>query len=131
MELLNAKIVGLGSDLADVERIQQSVSRYGDRFLHRVFTPGEIAYVSSKANWGERYAARFAAKEAGMKALGTGWAEGVSWHDFEVVNLASGRPTLQLYGKAAEYAAQRGARHIHLTLTHTATLAMAVVILEA
>lgn len=126
-----AKIVGLGTDLAEVERIGESIARYGERFLARVFTPAEIAYVATKANQSERYAARFAAKEAGMKALGTGWSEGVSWHHLEVNSLPSGRPTLTFHGKAAEFAAALGVQHIHLTLTHTASLAMAVVILEA
>ncbi|MBY0505582.1 MAG: holo-ACP synthase [Bryobacteraceae bacterium] len=128
---LHAKIAGLGTDLADVDRIAESLSRFGGRFVDRVFTVAEIAYVESKANRAERYAARFAAKEAGMKALGTGWAGGVSWHDLEVVNEVSGRPTLRLHGRAAEYAARMGTRHIHLSLTHTPVMAMAVVILEA
>ncbi len=131
MEILNAKIVGLGTDLAEVDRIHHSITRFGDRFLHRVFTPAEIAYVSTKANRSERYTARFAAKEAGMKALGTGWAEGVTWQDLEVTNLKSGQPALRLHGKAADHAQRLGARHIHLSLTHTATMAMAIVILEA
>lgn len=131
MEFQSAKILGIGTDLADVERIEQSITRYGDRFVNRVFTPGEIAYVTTKANRFERYAARFAAKEAGMKALGTGWSGGIRWQDLEVSNLYSGRPTLTLHGKAAECAAALGARHVHLSLTHTPTMAMAVVILEA
>ncbi len=131
MDFHSAKIVGIGTDLADVERIEQSITRYGDRFVRRVYTPEEIAYVATKANRFERYAARFAAKEAGMKALGTGWSGGIRWQDLEVNNLHSGRPTLTLHGKAAEYATTLGARHIHLSLTHTPTMAMAVVILEA
>jgi holo-[acyl-carrier protein] synthase len=131
MESHSAKILGIGTDLAEVDRIEQSIARYGDRFVNRIYTPGEIAYVTRKANRYERFAARFAAKEAGMKALGTGWSGGVRWQDFEVSNLRSGRPTLKLHGKAAEYAAELGANHVHLSLTHTATMAMAVVILEA
>jgi holo-[acyl-carrier protein] synthase len=131
IDLQSAKILGIGTDLAEVDRIEQSIVRYGDRFVKRIYTPGEIAYVSRKANRFERFAARFAAKEAGMKALGTGWSGGVRWQDFEVANLRSGRPTLKLHGKAAEYAAAMGARHVHLSLTHTSTMAMAVVILEA
>jgi holo-[acyl-carrier protein] synthase len=131
MDPQSARILGIGTDLAEVDRIEQSIARYGDRFVNRIFTAGEIAYVSRKANRFERYAARFAAKEAGMKALGTGWSGGVRWRDFEVANLRSGRPTLQLHGKAAEYAVALGAKHVHLSLTHTATLAMAVVIFEA
>ncbi|MFN7922088.1 MAG: holo-[acyl-carrier-protein] synthase [Bryobacteraceae bacterium] len=124
-------IVGTGVDLAEVPRIRASIERHGQRFLDRIYTPGEIAYVERKANRYERYAARFAAKEAGMKAIGTGWRRGVTWHDFEVANLASGRPTLKLHGKAAEYAAQMGVKRVNLSLTHTAENAMAFVILEA
>ena len=123
-------IVGTGVDLAEVPRIRQAVERYGRRFIERVFTTGEIAYVERKANRFERYAARFAAKEAGMKAIGTGWRRGVRWQDFEVANLPSGRPTLRLHGEAASVAENLGVRHIHLSLTHTAELAMAHVILE-
>ena len=126
-----AKIVGLGTDLAEVERIAQSLARFGTRFTERIFTAQEIAYVERKANKAERYAARFAAKEAGMKAIGTGWQHGVKWHDFEVSNQASGAPRLALHGQAAAFAARLGARHVHLSLTHAQTLAMAIVILEA
>jgi holo-[acyl-carrier protein] synthase len=123
-------ILGIGTDLAEVERIAASIRRFGDRFLRRICTPGEIAYVTRKSNAAERYAARFAAKEAGMKAIGTGWSRGVTWHDFEVVNQPSGRPTLRLSGVAAEVAGKLGTQRISLSLTHTATMAMAVVILE-
>src|SRR5580658_5588583 len=98
-------IVGTGIDLCEVERMERAMAApHGTRFRERVFTAGEIAYAESKANRGERYAARFAAKEAGMKALGTGWRDGLRWQDLEVLNLASGRPTLRLHGKAAEIA---------------------------
>jgi holo-[acyl-carrier protein] synthase len=123
-------IVGTGVDLAEVPRIRASVERYGQRFLERIFTPAEIAYVERKANRFERYAARFAAKEAGMKAIGTGWRRGVRWQDFEVANLPSGKPTLRLHGVASEVAAGLRVRVISLSLTHTAELAMAHVILE-
>jgi len=123
-------IVGTGVDLAEVERIQHSIERYGERFVKRVYTPGEIAYVERKANKYERYAARFAAKEAGMKAIGTGWRRGVRWQDFEVANLPSGKPTLRLHGVAAEVAARLGVKHISLSMTHTAQQGMAFVILE-
>ena len=126
----SAKILGIGTDLAEVDRIEQSIVRYGDRFVKRIYTPGEIAYVEKKANRYERYAARFAAKEAGMKAIGTGWRRGVTWQDFEVSNLPSGRPTLRLHGRAAEVAADLGVKRISLSLTHTAANGMAFVILE-
>jgi holo-[acyl-carrier protein] synthase len=117
-------------DLAEVPRIREAVERYGARFVERIFTPAEIAYVERKANKYERYAARFAAKEAGMKALGTGWRRGVRWQDFEVSNLPSGRPTLKLHGVAAMAAERMGVKAVQLSLTHTAALGMAFVILE-
>ncbi|MCC6859033.1 MAG: holo-[acyl-carrier-protein] synthase [Bryobacterales bacterium] len=123
-------ILGAGVDLAEVDRIRCAVSRFGERFLRRIYTPLEIAYVERKANRFERYAARFAAKEAGMKAMGTGWRRGVTWQDFEVANLPSGRPTLRLRGRAAEIAAGMGVKAISLSLTHTSGLGMAHVILE-
>jgi holo-[acyl-carrier protein] synthase len=122
-------ILGSGVDLCEVPRIEAAIVRYGRRFLERVFTSREIAYADSKANRFERYAARFAAKEAGMKALGTGW-HGVAWRDFEVVNLPSGRPTLKFHGKAAEIAGKLGVHRVALSITHTKQQALAVVILE-
>jgi len=123
-------IVGTGVDLAEVARIRESILRFGARFTGRIYTPAEIAYVERKANRYERYAARFAAKEAGMKAIGTGWKRGVTWRDFEVSNLPSGKPTLRLHGVAGEIAAKMGVRNVALSLTHTAELGMAHVILE-
>jgi len=123
-------ILGTGVDLAEVPRIRASIERYGARFTERIFTPAEIAYVERKANRFERYAARFAAKEAGMKAIGTGWSHGVRWQDFEVANLPSGKPTLRLHGVAAQVAERMGVRHVSLSVTHTADLGMAHVILE-
>lgn len=123
-------IVGSGVDLCEVARIKDAITRYGRRFLERIYTAREIAYAESKANLFERYAARFAAKEAGMKALGTGWRGGVGWRDFEVINLPSGRPTLQLHGIAAEYAQKLGVENISLSMTHTSVQAMSIVILE-
>ena len=123
-------ILGTGVDLAEVPRIRAAIERHGARFIERICTPAEIAYVERKANRFERYAARFAAKEAGMKAIGTGWKRGVLWRDFEVTNLPSGQPTLQLHGVASQIAQQLGVRRISLSLTHTAELAMAHVILE-
>jgi holo-[acyl-carrier protein] synthase len=123
-------IVGSGVDLCEVARIKDAIERHGRRFLERVYTDREIAYAERKANLYERYAARFAAKEAGMKALGTGWRGGVKWRDFEVANLPSGRPTLQFHGKAAEFAKALGVETISLSITHTSVQAMALVILE-
>jgi holo-[acyl-carrier protein] synthase len=124
-------IVGSGVDLCEVPRIENAIARHGQRFIERIFTEREIAYAESKANRYERYAARFAAKEAGMKALGTGWRGGIRWRDFEVANLSSGRPTLRFYGKAAEIAEKLGVRGVALSLTHTAAQALAMVILES
>jgi holo-[acyl-carrier protein] synthase len=124
-------ILGTGIDLAEVDRIRASIDRHGDRFIKRIYTPGEIAYVERKANRFERYAARFAAKEAAMKALGTGWKRGVRWQDFEVANLPSGRPTLRLHGKAAEIAGTMGVRVVSLSLTHTAASGLAFVVFES
>jgi len=124
-------IVGTGIDIAEVPRIAESIARFGDRFLQRVYTEGEIRYCESKANRHERYAARFAAKEAAMKALGTGWNHGVRWRDVEVARQAGSRPTIIFHGKAAEFAAKLGAVRVALSLTHTKEQALAQVILES
>jgi holo-[acyl-carrier protein] synthase len=123
-------IIGTGVDLCEVHRIREAIERHGRRIIERLYTEREIAYAESKANKFERYAARFAAKEAGMKALGTGWRGGIAWRDFEVTNLRSGRPTLAFHGKAAELAEKMGVRNIALSMTHTSVQAMAQVILE-
>jgi holo-[acyl-carrier protein] synthase len=123
-------IVGTGIDIAEVPRMAQAIERFGQRFLTRVFTEGEIRYCDSKANRIERYAARFAAKEAGMKALGTGWSHGVRWRDIEVLRQPGGRPTLAFHGRAGEFASRLGVVNVALSLTHTADEAMAQVILE-
>jgi len=123
-------IVGSGIDIAEVERIARSITRFGDRFLRRIFTEGEIRYCDSKANRVERYAARFAAKEAAMKALGTGWNYGVTWRDIEVCRMPGGRPTITFHGKAAEFASKLATKHIALSISHTEQLAIAQVILE-
>src|SRR4051794_18880815 len=123
-------IVGTGIDIAEVPRIAEVIERHGERFLRRVFTEGEIAYCDSKANRIERYAARFAAKEAGMKALGTGWSHGVRWRDVEVGRQPGGRPTIIFHGKAAEFAAKLGTKNVALSLSHTVEQAIASVILE-
>lgn len=124
-------IVGTGIDLAEVPRIRQSIERFGTRFIERVFTAGEIRYCDSKANRIERYAARFAAKEAAMKALGTGWNHGVRWRDCEVVRLPGGRPTIAFHGKAGEFAAKLGVKNAALSISHTQEQAIAQVILES
>ena len=123
-------IVGTGVDLAEVARIRASIEKFGTKFVGRIYTPAEISYVERKANRFERYAARFAAKEAGMKAIGTGWRHGVRWQDFEVANLPSGKPTLRFHGVAAKFAEKLGVRNVALSITHTSEFGMAHVILE-
>lgn len=98
--------------------------------MNRIYTEHERAYALSKANAAERFAARFAAKEAAMKAIGTGWGRGVTWKDFEVWNERSGRPVLRLTGGAREVAEGIGVKGVSISLTHTAEIAFAVVILE-
>jgi len=123
-------IVGTGIDIAEVPRIAQAMERFGARFLQRIFTESEMRYCDSKANRVERYAARFAAKEAAMKALGTGWNHGVRWRDCEVTRQSGGRPTMTFHGRAGEFASRLGVKNIAVSLTHTAEQAMALVILE-
>jgi holo-[acyl-carrier protein] synthase len=123
-------VLGLGSDVIEIARIATSIDRFGDRFLRRVFTTDEIAYCLRKKNAAESFAARFAAKEAGAKALGTGISHGVSWPEIEVRREASGRPTLHWSGRAQELAARLGVRRSSVSLTHSRELAMAVVVIE-
>ena len=123
-------IVGSGIDLMEIARIQQSVERFGKRFLDRVYTAAEQAYCMRKRNAAESLAARFAAKEAGAKALGTGISRGVSWLEIEVIREAGGRPTIRFHGRAGELAERMGVAQIALSITHTATLSMASVVLE-
>lgn len=123
-------IIGSGIDLVEIERIQQSMDRHGQRFLDRIYTSAEQAYCRRKRNSAESFAARFAAKEAGAKALGTGISHGVSWLEIEVVREPSGKPTLRFHGRAAEIAASLGVARAALSITHTAHLAMASVVIE-
>jgi holo-[acyl-carrier protein] synthase len=124
-------VLGVGTDLMETKRIEVSIDRYGERFLERVFTPGEIAYcLRKKKNAAESFAARFAAKEAGAKALGTGISRGITWKELEVRREENGRPTLHLSGRAAELAGAMGVRRMQLSLTHSRELAMAVVVVE-
>jgi len=123
-------IVGTGVDIAEVERIKAAVERFGERFLRRVFTPAEVHYCMGKPNAAERLAARFAAKEAGMKAIGTGLRHGVTWQDVEVLRMPGQRPVLKFSGKAAEFAERLGCKRTHLSLSHTKEQAIAHVILE-
>jgi holo-[acyl-carrier protein] synthase len=124
-------IVGTGIDIAEVPRIGKAIERFQGRFLERIYTAGEMRYCDSKANRVERYAARFAAKEAAMKALGTGWNHGVRWRDCEVVRMPGGRPSIVFHGKAAEFAARLGVKNSALSISHTVDQAIAQVILES
>jgi holo-[acyl-carrier protein] synthase len=123
-------IVGTGVDITEVDRIEAAIKRFGSRFLKRVFTPAEVRYCTGKPNAAERLAARFAAKEAGMKAIGTGLRHGITWQDVEVVRLPGQRPMLEFHGRAAEFAARLGCKRTHLSLSHTKEQAIAYVILE-
>ncbi|TAJ05078.1 MAG: holo-ACP synthase [Planctomycetota bacterium] len=123
-------ILGIGIDLTQIERIEEVHARRGQRFLDRIYTAGEQAYCARRMRSAQSLAGRFAAKEAAMKVLGTGWARGVRWVDIEVVRAPGGPPTLLLHGRAAEHAARRGIERWHLALTHDAGLAVAVAIAE-
>jgi holo-[acyl-carrier protein] synthase len=124
-------IVGMGVDLAEVERVQVAIERRGERILRRLFTAKERGYCERSRNKFERYAGRFAAKEAAMKALGTGWRRGVRWVDLEVIREPSGRPTMALYGQSKKIAQRLGVKNIAVSITHTETLAFAQVIFES
>jgi holo-[acyl-carrier protein] synthase len=121
-------IIGLGLDATDIDRIEATISRYGDRFLQRIFTPGEIAYCSRRRVAAIHFAARFAAKEAAMKALGTGHSQGVLWRDIEVVRHA-GPPQLHFHGGAGHRLSAIGGRSSLLTITHSDDLAIAQVLI--
>ena len=124
-------ILGLGTDMIEIARIEHSLQRFGDNFLHRVYTAGEIAYCQRKLKTAaESFAARFAAKEAGAKALGTGISHGVSWREFEVTRAPGHRPELVLHGRARELADRMGITRLSLTLSHSRDHAIAVVAAE-
>lgn len=123
-------IVGMGIDIAEVERVKAAIERHGEAFLRRVYTPRERQYCEKFKNKYERYAGRFAAKEATMKALGTGWSRGGRWVDVEVVRQSGGRPTISLAGEAAKVASALGVERVALSITHTSAQAFAQVIFE-
>jgi holo-[acyl-carrier protein] synthase len=128
-------IIGIGNDVIDIERIEQTLQRYGDRFVQRLFTEVEQAKSDRRANRAASYAKRFAAKEACSKALGTGLRRGVFWRDMGVVNLPTGQPTMKLTGGAARRLAEITPRgmvaRIHLTITDDHPTAQAIVIISA
>ena len=123
-------IVGVGTDICNVARMERMAEKYGPRFLDRVFTPEEQQRSRKKAGTAERLAARFAAKEATMKALGTGWACGIKFLDIRVSNEFGGRPAVTLVGEAAEWAKSRGVERIHVSLSHERDQAIAFVVME-
>jgi holo-[acyl-carrier protein] synthase len=124
--------VGIGTDMIEIERIERTIARFGTNFLERVYTPGEIAYCQRKVKTsGESFAARFAAKEAGAKALGTGISRGVAWKELEVTRGPGERPKLRLHGRAAEIAAGLGVTRLALSLSHSREHAIAIVLAEA
>src|SRR5262245_27924496 len=124
-------IVGIGIDVIQNERIGESLTRFGSRFVNRIYTEIETGYCNNCADPAIHFAARFAAKEAAFKALGTGWAAGVTWKDIEVQRLPSGQPTLHLSGEALARATSMGATRFHISLTHDQLVSCAVVILES
>jgi holo-[acyl-carrier protein] synthase len=123
-------VIGIGTDVIEIGRVEGSIERYGERFLERIFTAQEIAYCRQKKSSAESFAARFAAKEAGAKALGTGISRGISWKEIEVRREPGERPTLHWSGKAAERAEALGVTRTALSLTHSRSVAMAVVVVE-
>ena len=123
-------ILGIGHDLVELERIRKAIEQYGERFLARCFTEEEQRFCGLQRDPAPGLAARFAAKEAGAKALGTGIDRGIGWCEIEVRRQQGQRPTLHFHGRAAEIAGQMGVRHVHLSLTHARQLAGAFVILE-
>jgi holo-[acyl-carrier protein] synthase len=126
---MSTNIIGLGMDATEIDRIEATIERYGDRFLRRIFTDGEIAYATRRRNPAPHFAGRFAAKEAAMKALGTGHSQGVLWRDIEVVREPGGPPRLRFHGGAHRRFTQLKATGSLLTITHSQTLALAQVLL--
>lgn len=119
------RIIGHGIDIVEVSRISEMLAEHGQRFLDRCFTPGEQAYADSRKGRDEHLAARFAAKEAVLKALGTGWRDGIAWTDVEVALEPSGRPTVRLHGETARVAREAGISDWFISLSHTRALAQA------
>jgi holo-[acyl-carrier protein] synthase len=117
-------------DIAEVERVKAAIERHGEAFLRRIYTPGERAYCEKYRNKYERYAGRFAVKEAAMKALGTGWRKGIRWVDIEVERPKGGKPLLVLHGVAKARAEEMGVKNMAMSITHTEEQAFAQVIFE-
>ncbi len=124
-------IIGIGTDLIEIARVRRVMEGYPERFMNRMFTPGEQGYINTYADPAPRAAGRFAVKESVMKALGTGWSSGVRWRDIEVIRHPSGRPDVQLHGRAKEIFEKRGGKRILCTITHSEEMAMAQVLFES
>src|ERR1700741_5041770 len=124
-------VIGVGIDVIQNQRIRESLEKFGPRFLKRIYTEIETGYCNNCADPEIHFAARFAAKEAAFKALGTGWAAGVTWKDIEVERLATGKPELHMHGEALSKATGMGAKRFYVSLTHDQLVSCAVVILEA
>lgn len=122
-------IFGIGTDIIEVERVGKQISK-GDGFKEKIFTPNEVKYCESRKNKAQNYAARFAAKEAFFKAIGTGWRRGLTFSEIEVVNNELGKPEINLYGKTKKFVEENRIENIHVSLSHVKNLASAIVILE-
>jgi holo-[acyl-carrier protein] synthase len=125
-----ARIIGIGTDIIECLRIAQMIERHGEIFIRRVYTDHEIAYCSSKRAATQHYAGRWAAKEAVLKALGIGWRRGIHWRDIEIANDADGKPSVKLRGAAREVMEQAGIRHLHISISHCRSHAVAYAIAE-
>lgn len=124
-DIQGGRVVGIGTDIIECVRIAQMIEKHGEMFLTRVFTAREIHYCSTRRAAKEHYAGRWAAKEAVLKVLGTGWARGILWTDIEVVNEVSGAPAIRLENRAAEIAAERGIRNVQVSISHCRAYATA------
>ncbi len=123
-------IIGIGIDIVDISRMRKAIERTGDRFLHRVFTKAEMKYCEGRKSKYQHYAARFAAKEATFKALGTGWSGGIAWRDAEIAVEESGKPLMVLHGQAKVIAEKQGVRSVHASLSHSGEYALAHIVLS-
>ena len=121
-------IFGIGIDNIEVDRVRKQLEK--NRFKEKIFSPAEIEYCDNRKNFAERYAARFAAKEAFLKAIGTGWRGGLTFNEIEVLNDKLGKPVLKLYGKVKAFVEENGLENIHVSLTHLKNYASAIVIIE-
>lgn len=119
------QVIAIGTDIIECSRIAGMIEKHGDTFVHRVFTSGEIDYCSNKKTACQHFAGRWAAKEAVMKTLGTGWGQGVQWTDIELVRGSTGTPSIRLSGQAAQIAARLGIDHVLISISHTEGYAIA------